>query len=273
MGPVIELHKADQVDEGATRDESSTSLRMSLLLVTAAVLGPMAVAAAMIPWRARLTPADGALVLVVVIVAVATSGRRGAAAVCAVSAGLAFDVFLTRPYGSLRIARGSDVTTEVLLLIVGLAVGDLAARGRRHRTAARDGRRTVRALHALTELSASGHGPRDVADQAEYQLRSLLALRDCTFTRADPGLAARILPDGEVRLHSAIWSTEDLGLPRRGVDLPVRGAGVVLAHFVLVPAPGARASRDQLAVAVAIADQVGAALAAVPTRAPAGTRR
>ena len=59
-----------------------------------------------------------------------------------------------------------------------------------------------------------------------------------------------------------LWSTEDLGLPTRQVDLPVRSGGWLLGHFILTPAPGRPVSHDSLLVAVALADQVGAALAA-----------
>ncbi len=53
----------------------------------------------------------------------------------ALVAALAFDYFLTRPYGSFRITGHADLVTGILLLVVGLAVGELAARGRRHRDA------------------------------------------------------------------------------------------------------------------------------------------
>jgi hypothetical protein len=89
----------------------------------------------------------------------------------------------------------------------------------------------------------------------------LLGLRSCTFHRVETGLAARVEPDGEVRIGAVVWATEDLGLPHRGVDLPVRSGGRILGHFVLLPVPGTRVSRQSLAVAVDVADQVGAALA------------
>ena len=96
---------------------------------------------------------------------------------------------------------------------------------------------------------------------ARRELTALLELRSCEFTRDDPGLAARVEPDGQVRIGSVGWSTGDLGLPHRGVVLPVRGGGTVLGYFVLTPAPGVRVPTDHLLVSVAVADQVGAALA------------
>ncbi len=230
-------------------------------LLGVAVLGPVVVALLLTPWRDRLAAADDALILVVVIVAVATAGFRWAAAVCALAAALSFDFFLTRPYNSLRITRTSDLVTELLLLVVGLIVGDLAARGRTQRVAAVRGRQHLAVLHAVTELAANGSAPGDVIDVAGRELARLLDLRSCVFTRSDPGVTAQVQPDGEVRIGSVGWSTGDLGLPHRGVDLPVRGGGAVLGHFVLTPVPGTGVPQDHLVVAVAVADQVGAALA------------
>jgi len=58
------------------------------------------------------------------------------------------------------------------------------------------------------------------------------------------------------------WATDDLGLPTRTIDLPVRSGGWLLGHFVLTPTPGAPVPHQRLLVAVTVADQVGAALAA-----------
>jgi hypothetical protein len=229
----------------------------------AAVAAPIATAVALIPWRNQLDTADNALFLVVVIVAVAGTGRRAAAAVTALVSALSFDFFLTRPYQSFRITRHSDLITEILLLVVGIAVGELAARGRQHREAAWQGRHQMALLHSVTELAATGQDPQVVVVVAAHELRELLFLRDCRFTAHDPGGAtARVTPNGEVTVGSETWSTNDLGLPTRSVDLPVRSGGWLLGHFLLTPTPGKPVSSDRLLVAVAIADQVGAALAA-----------
>ena len=267
MGSLVHLHGSGSSGTIDEADPEAAGARGSApLLAAVAVLAPVAVALALTPWRDRLASADDALILVVAIVAVATSGRRWAAALCALSAALCFDFFLTRPYLSLRITRSSDLVTEVLLLVVGLLVGDLAARGRHHRSTARHGRDQIAALHAVTELAAVGTEPADVAREAGRALRRLLHLRSCTFATGDSGLAARLQPDGVVRMGAVAWDTEDLGLPHRGVDLPVRAGGEVVGHFLLAPDPGVRLPRDVLLVAVAIADQVGAAETAARAR-------
>jgi hypothetical protein len=75
-------------------------------------------------------------------------------------------------------------------------------------------------------------------------------------------VTAQLTPNGEVRVGLETWSTSDLGLPTRNIDLPVRSGGWLLGHFLLTPTPGKPVSNDRLLVAVAIADQVGAALVA-----------
>lgn len=231
-------------------------------IMAAAVAAPIATAAVLIPWRGQLDTADNTLFLVVVIVAVASTGRRLAAAVAALVSALAFDYFLTRPYQSFRITRHSDLITEILLVVVGLAVGELAARGRRHRDAAWQGRHQMELLHSVTELTATGRDPYVVASVAADELRELLFLRDCHFTTHHlDGVTARISPNGEVAVGNESWSTGDLGLPTRSVDLPVRSGGWLLGHFLLTPTPGRPVPPDRILVAVAIADQVGAALA------------
>lgn len=232
-------------------------------IVLAAVLAPIATAAVLIPWRDRLDTADNALFLVVVIVAVASTGRRLAAMLAAVVSALSFDFFLTRPYYSFRINRHQDLITEILLLVVGLAVGELAARGRRHRDAAWQGHHQVALLHTVTELAASGQDPQVVVAAAAAELQDLLALKGVRFTTHNPGgTTARLVPSGEVRVGNEIWPTDDLGLPTRNIDLPVRSGGWLLGHFLLTPTPGRPIPHDRLLVAVAVADQVGAALAA-----------
>jgi len=234
-----------------------------LWILLAAVVAPLVAAVALIPGRGHLDSADSALILVVVIVAVASTGRRAAAAIAALVSALAFDFFLTRPFYSFRISSHSDLITELLLLVVGLAVGELAARGRRHRDAAGEGRQQLALLHSVTELAATGKEPELVVASAARELRELLGLRDCRFTSREPdGTTARVTPSGDVTVGNEVWSTEDIGLPTRSVDLPVRSGGWLLGHFLLTPTPGRPVTHERLLVAVTIADQVGAALAA-----------
>ena len=120
------------------------------------------------------------------------------------SAALAFDFFLTRPYGSFRITRTSDLVTELLLLVVGLTVGDLAARGRTQRVAAVRGRANLELLHSVTELAASGGEPGEVVQRASRELT------DCSGCgrACSPGPGPRWRPGWTLtgRCGSAPWS-------------------------------------------------------------------
>lgn len=228
----------------------------------AAVIVPIAVAILLVPSRGHLGPADDALVLVVVTVAIASRGNRGAAALAALVAAASFDFLLTRPYGSFRISRQGDFTTELLFVAVGLLVGELAARGRRHQRAAARGHLEISRLHDLGQRIADGEEPEFVLIAVANELRELLNLQDCRFVREQPsGKGAWIANDGTVRLNPLRWPTATVGLPTRQVELPVRGGGKILGTFLLTPTPVVPISQEQCLVAVALVDQLGAALA------------
>jgi K+-sensing histidine kinase KdpD len=228
----------------------------------AAVLLPVFVALALVPSRGHIGAADDALVLVVVTVAIASRGNRLAASLAAIVAAASFDFLLTRPYGSFRISRQADITTEVLFILVGLLVGDLAARGRRHQLAAARGRLEISRIHDLGERIADGEDPEFVLIAVASELRQLLSLQDCRFVREQPsGKGAWIANDGTVRLNPLRWPTATAGLPTKQVELPVRGGGRVLGTFLLTPTPVTPISQEQCLVAVALVDQLGATMA------------
>lgn len=201
-----------------------------------------------------------------ITVVVASSGNRGAAALAALVSALAFDFFLTRPYQSLRINHQSDVTTELLFVLVGLLVGELAARGHAYRRAAVEGRNGLDRIRGVAEQIVEGEDPEYVMISVAAQLTDLLALQDCRFVRRQPSRkGAWIQTDGTVRLNPLQWPTSSAGLPTGQVELPVRGRGQVLGVFLLTPTPARPISHERCVVAVALADQLGAALASHPS--------
>jgi hypothetical protein len=222
---------------------------------------PVAVALCLIPFRTHLQSADGALVLVLVTVAIASRGQRMPAALCALMSAVSFDFFLTRPYESLRISTDHDLATEILFLVVGLLVGDLAARSQRHRRDAEAGRLDLGRIHDMAERISGGEEPDFVLMAVAAELRELLSLQDCRFVRDPPsGKGARIDPDGTVRLNPLRWPTSSAGLPTRQVELPVRGGGRNVGTFLLTPTPALPITQEQCVVAVALADQLGSIL-------------
>src|SRR5208283_492658 len=76
---------------------------------------PLAVAAALVPFRTNFALPAAALVLVLVVVAVGAFGNRFAGLVAALSAAAWFDFFLTKPYETFNITNRPDLQTEISL--------------------------------------------------------------------------------------------------------------------------------------------------------------
>jgi hypothetical protein len=183
--------------------------------------------------------------------------------VAAISASAGFDVFHTRPYGSLVITRAEDIQTTALLLVVGLIVGQLAAVNRRHRDLAAQSSYDLGRIHAVAEMVAAGEPAEQVVLAVANELTDLLSLTSCRF---DPSFAAHPGPfierNGDVSWGAMRWGFSTMGLPSKEVTLVVEHQSRPLGRYVLVARPGTRVIDDQLIAAVALADQAGSALAA-----------
>jgi K+-sensing histidine kinase KdpD len=252
---------SDTLHEGGGRKGVRQWLKHPVAFWLAPVVAPLAASALLVPWRGHLHAADDVLVLVLVTVAIASRGSRGAAALCATVSAASFDFFLTVPYQSFRISDRSDLTTEVLFVVIGLLVGELSVRGQRHRRAAFEGRHELYRIHNVAERIAGGEEPDFVLMAVASELRELLSLQDCRFVWNPPSeRGARIDPDGTVRLNPLSWPTSTAGLPTRQVELAVRGGGKNIGTFILTPSPAIPISHDRCVVAVALADQLGSVL-------------
>jgi hypothetical protein len=227
------------------------------------IVAPAVLAAALIPARDHIGGVNVALVLAVVVVAVAAWGQRLAAFAAAASAAVFFDVLHTRPYYSFTITQRNDVITTALLLIVGIAVGELAVWSRKQRAAAAAGSEDIARMHTIGDLVADGRSLDQVILAVAYELRHLLSLRACRFHHGmsthDP---ARIDRNGDVVLHDVGWSVDDIGLPGKEVELAVQWGHTTFGRYILVPTPGVSISLERRLVAVALADQVAAVMAA-----------
>lgn len=223
------------------------------------IFSPIVTAAALVGVRGHIQNANVALLLVVVVVFAAAVGGGVAGAGAALTSAAAFTFFHTQPYLRLTIASADDVETTVLLLVVGVTVGHLAARGRSAREFVR---REMRRISAVGEHTARGETAAVVIQAAEAQLRDLLRLRDCRFEApASDQSLPRLRSNGTMEVREHRYQREGFELPAGGVELPVHGHGRQLGRFVLIPTPGVGISREERMVAVAIAGQVGTALA------------
>jgi len=200
---------------------------------------------------------------------VAVLGNRVAGAVAALSAAVWFDFFFTLPYDRFSIARSSDVTTFALLLAVGVAVSQLAARARRLKAATvRDAGYLAQIVNsaALTQTSRS---PDAVVQHVRNELTSLLDLRECWFEYGMLiGHPARLESDGRVLTRHGFHPVDESGLPNEELELRTFTNGQYCGRFMMRPNPGARPSRQARLVAVTLADLAGHSLAAT---APAAT--
>jgi len=154
--------------------------------VAAALAAPIAAAAVLLPFRASWPNTNVALLLVVVVVGVAALGNRLAGGLAAVGAAVWFDFFFTLPYGRFTIARAADITTFVLLLVVlGLAVSQLAAQARRLRVITITDARHLALIHQTAALGQSPRAADLIAGHVRDQLTSLLDLQECRY---EPGI-------------------------------------------------------------------------------------
>jgi K+-sensing histidine kinase KdpD len=225
------------------------------------LLLPVAVAAALVPFRSNFALPASALVLVLVVVAVGSFGSRFAGAIAALSSAAWFDFFLTKPYETFDIAHRADLETELSLLVVGLAITEIAARGRGHREDASEEASNLALIHDFTEMVASGAPAQSVVARAAAELTSLLGLKDCRFeTEMSDRHPTRIQHSGVVTLGGLRWGAHLTGLPGREAELIVHYRGRTFGRFVMTPTPGSPVSSDRLLVASFIADQVGSAL-------------
>lgn len=238
--------------------------RESGVAIAIAGLGPIVVAAALVSVRGELVNVNVALVLVVVVVLAAVAGGRFAGALAAVMAALSYEFFFTQPYLSLRISDGDDLVTTVLLLAIGLVVGELVVVGRRSRRAAGRSHDGITRLHRVAELAVSGTPAGELAAAVERELVALLGLRACGYEPAPVGAPrARLERNGAITSSARVHHLVDgeLALPAAGLELPVLGGGRQLGRLLLEPGTRVGVSLEQRVIAVALADQLGAALA------------
>lgn len=111
---------------------------------------------------------------------------------------------------------------------------------------------------------ASGSSPSALIEQVNSQLTGLLSLRACRFQQgmAGVGRPARMHHDGSVTTQDQPWDVGGQGFPAGcDVELLVENGGMFQGRFLMTPLPEARPTLEQRLLAVAFADQAGAALA------------
>jgi hypothetical protein len=235
------------------------------LAVAAGLVAPLALAAILVPFRTSFANTDAALAMILIVVAVAAAGNRLAGYVAAISAAAWFDFFLTRPYEQFAISRAADIETTVLLLVIGAAVTEIAVWGWRQHAAASRRAGYLAGINDAARAAAAGDSPSALIGRIAASLTQLLSLRSCEFQYGVAGLGrpGRLEHDGEVMVGGRRCDVQADGLPGgAGTELLVESGGRLQGRFLMQPDPAARPTREQLLVAVALADQAGGALAA-----------
>jgi len=232
--------------------------------VLAGLAAPLALTAILIPFRDSFPNTNAALALVLVVVTVAATEYRLAGVLASVSAAVWFDFFLTVPYYQFTITRRADVETAALILVIGIAVTEIAVRGRRQHAAAARRAGYLDGINAAARAVATGTEPQLLIEQLRADLTRLLGLSACRFQDGAAGIGSppRLLRDGRVISSVRVWDPGREGLPL-GVDteLLAEAGGLLQGRFLLTPGPEARPTLEQRLVAVGLADQAGAALA------------
>ncbi|MGO9198428.1 MAG: DUF4118 domain-containing protein [Acidimicrobiales bacterium] len=226
----------------------------------ASLLAPPAVALLIVPFRDHLANAAAALVLVAVVVGVASAGYRSAGLIATVSAAVWFDFFLTKPYERLAISQSTDIETTIALLVVGVAVTEIAVRSRQRYQMASEEGGYLAVIRDASDLVATGASASAVTEAACEALCEVLSLRSCRFEATlTPTTRPRLERTGEVELGTTRFAVDAAGLPAEEIELLVQQRGRTVGRFVMDPLPGKPLSIEKRITAIALADQTGAA--------------
>ncbi len=231
-----------------------------------AVILPFVVAGGLALAGDSLTLATSVLVLVLVVVAVGAAGDRVAGVLAALSSGLWFDYFLTEPTGQLAIKDPDDLEVALLLVVVGVAVTEIAHWGLRQQASAAH---RAGFLDGVLESADAAAGPGVDLDEARRRVAgricAVLDLDRCRFVAgpARHGVAV-LLRDGTVERDGQPVGVERDGLPTDvEIVLAVPGPAADSGHFRLTAASRVRRpDLEQRRVAVLLAAQC----AALPNR-------
>lgn len=236
----------------------------AVVRVTAFVL-PAVVCVVLSGFDHRVSSATAVLLLVLVVVGAAATGDRLAGVLAALSGGAWYDFFLTQPYRQFTMSDPEDITVTALLVVIGVAVTEVALWG--HRQQAGAGRRAgylEGVLRTAEVVAARDESSSSLVDLVARQIADVLGVDACRFVPGpvqDVRLAV-LAHDGSVTRNGHPVRVERDGLPSdEETALLVTRGTETLGHFVLTAAGDlAYPSLEQRRVAVLLADQVAAAL-------------
>ncbi len=250
--PYYELPPARATQSGAGSASAGAAI---------GALSAMLLAFFMVPLRDHVPNAAVALALVLPVMFGSVIGGRVAGIVSASIAALSFNFVFTKPYLSLRIASRDDVTTFVVLAIIGVVAAELGSYARRSRIDATRAGSELDRMYRVAELSSQGADVVDVIASARAELVGLFDLDDCVY-EAQPSAATlpRLGHRGSL-LGAPLVAIGHFVLPTGGVEVRVSGRGRPFGRLVLYASSATQAPLDKRLAAVTIAHELGATLA------------
>ena len=171
--------------------------------------------------------------------------------------------------------RRDDIETTLLLLAVGLIVGEIVVRAQPGAGRPDRGRDEIARSTGSRSRSRPVAACRGAGSPSSGSSSALLSLRDCGFERAPYDLALpRLERSGAHRDDGApVRRRRRSRCPAEGVAIPVLGAAQESGRLVLTPDPSVGVSLEERVVAIALADQLGAAIARRPVTTTPTTER
>lgn len=183
--------------EGAAQDRDRNSPAPRGLPVLRRLLGHLAAlagvtlatgGASLLP--SSIAPTNIAMLYLLVVVGVALRFGRAPAALAALAGVAAFDFVFVEPRWSFAVGDAQYLVTFVVLLFVGLIVGQLAAGLQAQARAAQERERRVRGLYAMSRDLGAALVPEQVAEIAARFLRAELGAASAVLApplAAEPG--------------------------------------------------------------------------------------
>ncbi len=232
---------------------------------TAAVVGPLVTCAVLATVRDSVTAATSVLVLVLWVVAAGVTGDRPAAVLAAASGGVWFDFFLTEPYLRFTISEPDDLEATVLLVVISIAVSEMALWGYRQQVEASRRSGYLDGVLGAARAVVEGDTPIPaLTDVVASHISEVLGADGGRFV-AGPVHDARIAVldhDGVLTRNGRAVDVERVGLPvDEYVAVPVRRGSRTLGHFLVTAATAtAYPTGEQRRIAVLLADQVAEAI-------------
>lgn len=223
-----------------------------------AILTPLAVSGGLHLARDHIANSAAALVLVLLVVGSAATGDRLTGILAGLASALGFDFFLTEPYLGLRIDSSEDIQLAVLLLLVGVAVNELALWGVRQSTAASRQAGFIAGVLESADLATGIARLPDALERVSESIRRTLGAEEVSFEYGDHDASAAVINrDGSVRCQGTQLSVTVDGMPTdRYTVIPVVQHAAQIGYFRITTATTmSRPDREALRVAVLLAGQ------------------